>query len=271
MAILTLLTDFGTRDYYVAAVKGVILSAAPATTIIDISHEVAPGDIAEAGFLLVATAPSFPPGTLHLAVVDPGVGSERRLLLVETADARFIAPDNGLLTPWLDRGTTRAIERPDLYREAPGATFHGRDRLAPVAGALLGGEEPDRLGKEIADAVRLRSEPARRDGPVIQGSVIHVDRFGNLVTDIPAAWLMAGGTPRLLELEVSGRRAARWVSHYEELTEDEVGALAGSLGTVELSLRGRSLAERWETQRGGLVRIWKDPAKRDHAVPERSG
>lgn len=254
MAILTLLTDFGTRDYYVAAVKGVILSAAPDATIVDISHEVAPGDIAEGSFLLAAAAPNFPPRTLHLAIVDPGVGSERRLLLVEAAEVRFLAPDNGLLTPWLDRGTARAIDRPDLYRKAPGATFHGRDRLAPVAGALLTGEESARLGPEIADAVRLPGRRARRDGPVIDGSVIHIDRFGNLVTDIPAAWLVDHSAPSRLDLEVSGRRVARWVTHYADLAEHEVGALAGSLGTVELSLRGGSLAEHWQVLKGAPVR-----------------
>lgn len=255
MAILTMLTDFGTRDYYVAAVKGVILSAAPATTIVDISHEVAPGDIAEASFLLAAAAPSFPPGTLHLAVVDPGVGSERRLLLVETEEARFLAPDNGLLTPWLDRGTARAIERPDLYRGSAGATFHGRDRLAPVAGALLAGEETGRVGPEITDAVRLTSRPARRDGEVIEGSVIHIDRFGNLVSNIPAQWLWADGTPQRIDFELAGSRSARWVTHYAELAEAEVGALSGSAGTVELALRGRSLADHWQTRRGAAVRI----------------
>ena len=255
--ILSLLTDFGLSDYYVAAVKGVILSAAPATTIVDISHEVAPGDIAEAGFLLAAAAPSFPPGTLHLAVVDPGVGSERRLLLVETAEARFLAPDNGLLTPWLDRGTARAIERPDLYRASAGATFHGRDRLAPVAGALLAGEEPARLGSKITDAVRLKSTPARRDAEVIEGSVIHVDRFGNLVSNIPAQWLSAHARPQRIDFELAGKRSARWVTHYAELAEAEVGALSGSLGTLELALRGRSLADQWQTRPGAAVRIEK--------------
>ncbi|HEV7518394.1 MAG TPA: SAM-dependent chlorinase/fluorinase, partial [Thermoanaerobaculia bacterium] len=124
MALLTLLTDFGLRDWYVAAVKGVVLSLAPGAQIVDISHEVPPGDVRTAAFLLAAAAPAFPSGTVHLAVVDPGVGSDRRILAVETADALFLAPDNGLLTPILTaatgvRAVVRAADRPDLYRPAP--------------------------------------------------------------------------------------------------------------------------------------------------------
>ncbi len=157
MPILTLLTDFGTEDYYVAAVKGTILRLAPGTELVDISHQVPAGDLETAAFLLAAAAPAFPPGTVHLAVVDPGVGSDRRILSVRAPGAWFVAPDNGLLTPVLDGAVSiRSVEKSDLFLSAPGHTFHGRDRFAPVAAWLLR-SEPEaqwiQLGPEIGDPV----------------------------------------------------------------------------------------------------------------------
>jgi hypothetical protein len=263
--ILTLLTDFGTADYYVGAVKGTVLRLAPEARLIDLSHEVAPGDVEGAADLLAAAAPAFPAGTVHLAVVDPGVGSERRILVAAAGGQLLVAPDNGLLTPFLGAPAGAeaggpayvwSVERRDLFLPSPGATFHGRDRFAPVAAALLRGEEPERLGRRIEDPVRLPlALPRRRetpDGAVLEGRVARVDRFGNLVTDLPAGWLESG---RLVAVEVAGREIRRRIGHYAELAPGEPGALTGSLGTVELSLRGDSLAERWRVARGAPVRI----------------
>src|ERR1700760_4906665 len=146
MNLLTLLTDFGTADYYVAAVKGTVLRLAPGAILVDVSHEVPPGDVETASFLLRAAAPSFPEGTVHLAVVDPGVGSGRRILAVRSGPGIFVAPDNGLLTPFLDGAEVRSVERNELFLAGPGQTFHGRDRFAPVAASLLRGEGIERLG-----------------------------------------------------------------------------------------------------------------------------
>src|SRR3954471_22688326 len=146
MNLLTLLTDFGTADYYVAAVKGTILRLAPGTALVDVGHEVPPGDVEAAAFLLGAAAPSFPDGTVHLAVVDPGVGSDRRILAVRSPAALFVAPDNGLLTPVLEAAVAvHSVERGDLFLSGPGQTFHGRDRFAPVAAWLVRGEGVARL------------------------------------------------------------------------------------------------------------------------------
>jgi len=251
MAIATLLTDFGLDDYYVAAVKGVILSRAPEATLVDVSHQVPPGDVETALFLLRAAAPCFPPGTVHLAVVDPGVGSDRRLLAVAAAAAVFVAPDNGLLTPWLERGEVYAVDRPDLYRRSPGRTFDGRERFAPVVAALLAGCRPAELGPRVDDAIRCALPPPRRRDGVLSGRVVHVDRYGNVVTDLPASWL--GGGP--FRAEVAGHAATVRVGCYAELGEGEAGVLTGSLGTLELSLRGASLAARWGVERGDAVRI----------------
>ncbi len=269
---ITLLTDFGTADYYVAAVKGTLLRLAPGVTLVDLSHEIPPGDVEAAADLLAGAAPTFPGGTVHLAVVDPGVGSERRILVAEASGQRFVAPDNGLLTPFLDEalaaGRVWTVTREELFLDAPGDTFHGRDRFAPVAAAIahsarmvhagsrVGAGELGRMGRAIDDPVRLDHPPPRReesaDGTILAGRVARVDRYGNLVTDLPAGWLPAGAAP---EVEVAGRRTGRWVSCYADLAAGEAGALLGSRGTVELSLRGASLADAWGVERGAPVRI----------------
>jgi S-adenosylmethionine hydrolase len=252
MSLLTLLTDFGTADYYVAAVKGTVLQLAPGTTLVDISHDVPPGDVETAAFLLAAAASSFPDGTVHLAVVDPGVGSDRRILAVRTASALFLAPDNGLLTPFLDAAAgVRAVERPDLFLPGPGQTFHGRDRFAPVAAWLLRGGAEAELGPEAGDPVRLAAPAPRREPGKISGRVIHVDRYGNLVTDVPAGWLPAAPC----RAEVGGRATSRRAGHYAEIPPGEAAMLPGSLGTVELSLNGEDLAGCWGVARGAAVEI----------------
>ena len=255
--LLTLLTDFGLADYYVGAVKGTVLRLAPDTQLVDLSHEVAPGDVEGASDLLAAAAPTFPAGTVHLAVVDPGVGSARRLLVVRLGDHHFVAPDNGLLTPQLDAGGAAwAVTRRDLFLDDGGATFHGRDRFAPIASALLRGDPPDALGAAIDDAVRLELPAPRREGSgetwVLRGRVARVDRYGNLVTNIPGEWVAAGAAPRVV---VGEHEVTRWVTHYAELPAGEPGALVGSLGTIELSLRGESFAARWKVRRGAAVTI----------------
>lgn len=258
MAVLTLLTDFGTADYYVAAVKGVILQEAPDATLVDISHEVPPGDVATAAYVLGAAAPWFPQGTVHLAVVDPGVGSDRRLLAADVGSARFVAPDNGLLTPFFGPGTTvRSITRTELFRQNPGATFHGRDRCAPIAAWLARGGDFASLGPEVPDPVRLEQPELRRQADRISGKVVHIDRFGNLITDIPADWLPEGPCRARLGSHSTALRV-RW---YQEIPEGETAMLRGSTGTLELAARGQPLASRWTTQRGDAVVVtWSPPS-----------
>jgi S-adenosylmethionine hydrolase len=256
--LVTLLTDFGQRDYYVGAVKGTLLRLAPRARLVDLSHEIAPGDVEGAADLLAGAAPAFPEGTVHLAVVDPGVGSARRMVILEAGGHRFVAPDNGLLSPFLDGGQAWVVTRTDLFLRGPGATFHGRDRFAPIAAALVRGDHPAALGEPLPDPVRLALPAPRREpaagGVVLHGRVVRVDRFGNLVTDLPAAWLDAPGR-RAVVAEVAGRRAARLVSHYAELALGEAGLLVGSLDTLELALRDASLAAAWGVERGAAVRV----------------
>ena len=256
MPILTLLTDFGTADYYVAAVKGTLLRLAPGTTLVDVSHEVPPGDVESAAFLLAAAASSFPDGTVHLAVVDPGVGSARRMLAVRAASAFFVAPDNGLLTPFFeDAAAIRAVERQELFLPSPGQTFHGRDRFAPVAAWLLRGERFEDLGPEVGDPVRLPAPLPQRNTGGITGRVVHVDRYGNLITDIPAGWLPTGPC----RAEVGGHATRLRVTHYAEIPRNEAAMLPGSLGTIELSMNGEDLARRWSVARGAAVDVrWNE-------------
>lgn len=258
MGILTLLTDFGTADYYVAAVKGVILQAAPGTTLVDVSHEVPPGDVATAAYLLAAAAPCFPPGTVHLAVVDPGVGSDRRLLAVDAGTARFVAPDNGLLTAVLTPPATAvSVTKSELFRTAPGATFQGRDRFAPIAAWLARGEDFAALGPVVADPVRLSLPAPQRRADHAAGRVVHIDRFGNLITDIPADWLPDAPC----RARLGSHSTALRVRCYDEIPEGGAAMHAGSLGTLELAARGEHLARRWATERGDAVIVsWEEKA-----------
>jgi S-adenosylmethionine hydrolase len=259
MPLLTLLTDFGLGDYYVAAVKGTVLRLAPppqTSQIVDISHQVPPGDVETAAFLLAAAFPSFPAGAVHLAVVDPGVGSRRRILAARHSGSWLVAPDNGLLTPLLPGAVSvRAVERSELFLSGPGQTFHGRDRFAPVAAALLRGDPGEELGPEIGDPVRLPIAPPHREPGLLNGRIAHVDRYGNLVTDIPWSWLPAGDCRLAVESHGESHTADRRVTHYAEIPAGEAAFLPGSLGTVELSLDGADLARHWGVGRGAAVRI----------------
>jgi S-adenosylmethionine hydrolase len=255
MAVLTLMTDFGVEDYYVAAVKGTILRLAPGTQIVDVSNQVPNGDLVSGAFLLAASVPWFPDGTVHLAVVDPGVGSARRILVARAGNSWIVLPDNGLLTHLLHREaiqSIRSVEKTDLFLDSPGQTFHGRDRFAPVAAWLLRGESAEELGPEIDNPIRLPWEGPRREPGALSGKVAHVDRYGNLITDIPAGWLPEGTTCRV---EIAGHRVHRRASHYAEILDGEPAMIPGSLGTVELSLKGEDLARRWIVERGTAVRI----------------
>lgn len=270
MPLLTLLTDFGLDDWYVAAVKGTVLRLAPGSQLVDIGHQVPPGDVETAGFLLAAAYPSFPAGTVHLAVVDPGVGSERRILAVRAAGgcllspSFLLAPDNGLLTPLLPRAEEiRSVEKSDLFLPSPGQTFHGRDRFAPVASWLLRGGPFAELGPVVDDPVRLPVEPPRRQPDRLIGRVAHIDRYGNLVTDIPVAWIPEQSFETSLRVEIETvyirRIVDRHVTCYADIPRGEAAFLSGSLGTIELSLNGENLARRWNVARGTAVCVlWSD-------------
>ena len=230
--MISLLTDFGTADYFVGAVKGAILSVNPSAVIVDITHEIAPQDVAAGAFTLLAAYKTFPPGTIHVAVVDPGVGSTRRPIIVSANEQFFVGPDNGLFTYICDREASHRIihvtaER--FFRRDVSTTFHGRDIFAPVAAALSNGVAVEEFGPEIDDAVRLPSleTPLR---------VIHIDRFGNCVTNITRAHSPS-------EIVVKGRTIREFRRFYGEGDEASLFAIWGSAGFLELSVNGGSAAK----------------------------
>ena len=185
--VITLTTDFGTADGFVGAMKGVILSLAPQATVIDVTHGIPPHDVRAGAFALETALPYFPQNAIHVVVVDPGVGSERAAILVETEQGRFVAPDNGVLTSVVPNDSAAhvySLDKPNYWRRQVSATFHGRDVFAPVAAHLARGVRPALLGTPRAEMVRLPWPQPHRHGDEIRGEVIHVDRFGNLITNV---------------------------------------------------------------------------------------
>ena len=248
MAVITLTTDFGTRDTYVSEMKGVILSIAGDVHVVDITHEVAPHDVLEGALALEVAAPRFPAATIHVGVVDPGVGTARRGLAVASGDQMFVGPDNGLFTPFFDERPWRAFElrAAEFRRSDVSHTFHGRDIFAPAAAHLARGVEPARLGPPVTDPVRLRWPGLRVSEGRVGGAVVHVDRFGNLVTSIPAdaiATLGSGVTVRI------AGKSLPLVRTYGDLGRKDVGALLGSSNRLEIAVNAGSAAK---TLRAGL-------------------
>lgn len=232
--IIALLTDFGTADYFVGAMKGAILSINPAANVVDITHDIAPQNIASAGFTLRACYKNFPAQTVFVAVVDPGVGSSRRAILVKTEDYCFVAPDNGLLSFVFDEASdARVIELTSekFFSKNVSRTFHGRDIFAPVAAHLSNGVQAREFGAEIQDCVRLEtSAPRAVSANRIEGSVIHIDRFGNLITNLTAEDL-----PEKFLLEVGARRQIlKRREFYAEAKAGELFVITGSAGFLEI-------------------------------------
>lgn len=261
-AIITLTTDFGTRDTYVAEMKAVILGLARTVQLVDVTHEVEPQQITEGALAVEAAAPLFPRGTIHIAVVDPGVGTARRALVVAAAGQFFVGPDNGLLTSALIREGWEAFElaSPEYRLPVVSRTFHGRDVFAPAAGHLALGVPPARFGPPVTDPVRLPWAQAREVAGGVAGRVIHIDRFGNLVTSIDAEQVSALGSARAT-LRIGGR-ALPLVGTYADLPPGGAGALVGSRNRVEVVVRDGSAAAVLRAQRGTPVVLSRTPRVR---------
>lgn len=260
MSIITLLTDFGSVSPYPAEVKGVLLTLCRAT-IVDITHDVPPRGIALGAHLLAAAAPAFPAGTIHLAVVDPGVGTARRPLAVASGGQFFVGPDNGLLMP-----AARAVGMPRAYvidaerfaRRPMSATFHGRDLFAPAAAALAEGLPVETVGSPAASPVDLAERAPVREPRVLRAQVTYCDAFGNIVTNIPSPWLdqISGA----LALEVAGGRVpVRRARTFSDGAHDELLVLAGSSGTVEIAMNGGDAAEQLGLHAGDLIALHMSP------------
>jgi hypothetical protein len=227
--IVTLLTDFGTADGYVGEVKGTLLSRVPDATVVDIAHDVPAGDVAAACYVLGRVWRSFPPGTIHLAIVDPGVGSARRALAAEAGGHGFVAPDNGLLGEVFAAARARVV-RLTIPAEAS-RTFHGRDVFAPAAARLASGTPLADLGPAVRDPVRLRAPLLKVEAGDLVGEVIHVDRFGTLVTNLPREHVAPEGTVR-----VAGHDLPLQAT-FADVPQGEPVAFIGSGGALEIAVR----------------------------------
>lgn len=253
--IITLTTDFGTRDPYVAEVKGVILGLAPGVTVVDVTHEVQAHDVLEGALAVEAAFRTFPPGTIHVAVVDPGVGTARRPLVVAAGRHLFVGPDNGLLTAGLRAPSWRAWEltAPGYRRRPVSRTFHGRDVFAPAAAHLARGVPPRRFGRPVVDPVRLPWPGARVSARGVAGTVLHVDRFGNLITSIDAEavdrLVRAAGS---VTVRVAGR-ALPLVGTFGDLAPGRAGGLIGSRQRLEVAVRDGQAARTLGVRRGAPV------------------
>jgi S-adenosylmethionine hydrolase len=242
--IVSLLTDFGQTDSYVAEVKATILSLAPAARVVDVTHEVRPGDRSAARYLLARTWFRFPPGTVHLVVVDPGVGTARRALAAAHDRHLFVGPDNGVLTPVLPEADIVSLPVP----AGSSPTFHGRDVFAPAAARLALGQRLESLGQTITDPLLNHPPAPRRRGRRVTGVVIYVDRFGNLVTNIPRDWL----TPDA-RVEVGGVVLERVAETFGDVEPGALVAYIGSGGTLEIAVREGSAAAALQAGRDAVV------------------
>jgi S-adenosyl-L-methionine hydrolase (adenosine-forming) len=264
-AIITLLTDFGMEDYFVGAMKGVILARSPGSPLIDITHQVPRQDVQAAAFTLNAAYSYFPAGTIHLAVVDPGVGSNRRPILIEAADHFFVGPDNGLFTLVLDQMATarvRHLTSAAFFLPEPSSTFHGRDIFAPVAAALANGVSPAEFGPIIHDPIRfagMRCESAG-DG-TLTGRVMHIDHFGNCVTNLPWNRLVPISPAGPFFLQVKDYQIRKVAHSYSEGAAEpgRPFLICGSAGFLEISVQSISAAQQLKIRVGEPVRlVWDD-------------
>ena len=257
--ILTLTTDFGLSDPYVGAMKGVMLGINPEATIVDITHGVWPQALEQAAFLIAKSYYYFPPDTIHVVVVDPGVGTSRRALVVVTPLGTFVAPDNGVLGRlglFDEQGRLATdckaycLTEPTFWRLPVSNTFHGRDVFAPVAAHLSLGVNPAEIGEQVDSLVQLRYTEPSWQGNVVEGQVVHIDHYGNLVTDIESALLRDGES---MHVEVKGELIDGMSSSYAE--GGALLAIIGSFDTLEVAARNASAEERLGARIGDAVRV----------------
>ncbi|HEY6121374.1 MAG TPA: SAM-dependent chlorinase/fluorinase [Pyrinomonadaceae bacterium] len=257
---VTLLTDFGTADYFIGAMKGVILSINPEARIVDVTHNVPPQDIEAAAFTLLAGYRSFPAGTVHVAVVDPGVGSGRRPVVIQAGNHCFVGPDNGIFSYVCDQETDiRAfhVSNDKYFRHPVSATFHGRDIFAPVAAVLSIGVEPSELGEEIEDTIRLESiHPERLKNGKVKGRLIHIDRFGNCITNISREDFTEAAS-----LQIKSKTIKSFRRFFAEPGRDKLFGVWGSAGFLEIAANNASAAKLLNVQRGEPVVLTRHPQK----------
>jgi len=263
ISVVTLLTDFGDRDYFVASMKGVILGINPQARIVDLTHQVPPQQVEEAAYLLKASYKYFPDGTVHVAVVDPGVGTTRRPLLITTSRYFFVAPDNGILSYIYEEELSvevRQIENRQYRLDSPGTTFDGRDLFAPAAAWLTRGQAPGSYGRLIRDYVRLKIPQPEWEDKVLAGLVVYVDRFGNLISNITPLQLQEAQrvirkSSSDVSVRIGGVTIDGLVPSYSHGSGETPGALINSNGQLEVFVRNGSAAKLLKARRGDRIEV----------------
>ncbi len=255
--IITLTTDFGQCDWFVGTMKGVILSIAPQTTIIDITHNIPQGDVKAASFSLLSSFKYFPENTIHIVVVDPGVGSERKAIVVKTKRYWFVAPDNGVLSYALNIDKAldiRLIENDKLTIKQTGNTFHGRDVFAPIAAYIAMGIEPTQIGKKLKNYVKISLPVPKYETNEIVGEIIYIDHFGNAITNIP----FTKESDFLGCTVIAGNRVIGKVHNfYAAVPKGESLAVPGSMGFIELAVRDGDISKTYNLKIGTKVELLK--------------
>lgn len=257
--VITLTTDFGVRDAYVGTMKGVILGINPEATIVDLCHEIVPQDVRQGALALYNACRYFPVGTIHVAVVDPGVGSERRPIAVGTSQAVFVGPDNGVFSlvvgGWERRSEVTIVHltEPRFWLPEVSSTFHGRDIFSPVAAHLSLGVPLEALGQVVDDMVRLSlPQPEVRDDGTILAQVLRIDRFGNVITSVPEGLV---AEEDVSAVEIGGRQISRLSHTYSQVESGALVALIGSEGFLEVAVRDGNAARTLEVAVGAPVII----------------
>jgi S-adenosylmethionine hydrolase len=254
--VIALLTDFGLHDHYVGAMKGVVLGICQDATLVDLTHDIAPQDVAAGAMELAAAYRYFPAGTVFLCVVDPGVGSTRRPIAASADGYLFVAPDNGLLSLAVgDQASIVELTNPAYHLPQASRTFEGRDRFAPAAAWLARGTALSELGPAVETVTRLTFPTARVTPRAIDGEVVRVDRFGNLITNIDAQALSTIGAPSRIDVTIGTDVPLPLVSTYVDVEDGALCALVGSSGYLEVACRGGSAADCLGVGRGAAVHL----------------
>lgn len=258
--VITLMTDFGTNDHFVGVMKGVILNINPQVQIVDITHTIPPQDVHGAAFLINSTYRYFPAGAIHVVVVDPGVGSRRRAIVCQTDTAYFVCPDNGVLSYILGNDTAHrvvALGNTDYWLSEVSNTFHGRDIFAPAAAHLSRGISLSQFGDAVNNVVRLPIQIPQVTKTAIVGSVIWVDRFGNLITNLTSDMLESFGMNDGFVVKAGTAEIHRLNRAYAESEEGECLAIIGSSGYLEISINQGSASQVIGLKRNDVIEIHK--------------
>jgi S-adenosylmethionine hydrolase len=257
--IVTLTTDFGLKDPYVAEMKAAILGIYPNATIVDVTHEIAQFSIRMGAFVLASAAPYFPQGSVHVAVVDPGVGTQRLPIVIQTKQAFFVGPDNGVLVLAAQRQSIESIHKlanPRFMLTKVSNTFHGRDVFAPAAAHLLNGVKPAEFGPEISDATEAEFAHVMRKNDTLVGEVLHVDGFGNIITNISEKKLVQNNMKGTVNVKLArGKLKLAFCRAYGEMKSHELLALIGSHGFLEISVNQGNAAQKFNAKTGDPIEV----------------